>query len=56
MENPPIPRIVDADRLAGDLVIAFEDGKTAVYPAAILYAILPQANELNDNSFYPEPE
>jgi hypothetical protein len=56
MENLPIPRIIYAERLGGDVVIAFEDGKAAIYPRAVLYAIFSQARELRDKSFLREQD
>jgi hypothetical protein len=56
MENQPIPRIINAERLGGDLVIAFEDGKSAIYPAAMLYAIFPQATQLDELTLPSELE
>jgi hypothetical protein len=41
--NRRLPRVVCAERLCGDLVVTFEDGSAALYSAALLYAILPQA-------------
>jgi hypothetical protein len=49
MENHSDPRIVGADRLAGGVVITFDDGKAALYPASLLYATLPQAQQIADD-------
>jgi len=35
------PRIIEALRLRDGVAITFEDGKCAVYTAALLYAIFP---------------
>jgi hypothetical protein len=40
------PRIVYAERLGGGVIIAFEDGKSAVYSASLLESIFSQAEEL----------
>lgn len=32
----------------GDVVITFNDGKTAVYSASLLHATFSQADEVND--------
>jgi len=41
-----IPRVIEALRLRDGVVITFEDGKCAVYTAALLYAMFPNADEL----------
>jgi hypothetical protein len=41
-----IPRIIEALRLRDGVVITFEDGKWALYTAALLYAMFPNADEL----------
>ena len=43
METSPIPRVVYAERVGDDVVIEFNDGESALYPAALLLSILPQA-------------
>jgi len=47
METPK-PHIVNVERVDGSVVIGFDDGKTALYPAALLYEILPRARDLTD--------
>jgi hypothetical protein len=42
---PPI-RVTAIDRFDGDAIISFEDSRSAVFPAALLYNLLPQADEL----------
>jgi len=39
-------RVVAIDRLYGDAVISFQDNRTAVFSASLLYASLPQAQEI----------
>ena len=46
MEKRPDPRIIKSDRLDNAIVVAFDDGKTALYSAALLYATLSQARLL----------
>ena len=46
MGKPPNPRIIASDRLDNAIVVAFDDGKTALYSAALLYAALSQARKL----------
>jgi len=45
VESPPQRRVVSVDRLDGDVTVTFDDGKTAVYPASVLYELLPQVSE-----------
>ncbi len=42
------PRIVQADKLNGGVVIAFDDGKTAFYPATLLHEIISRTQDLPD--------
>lgn len=42
-ETPPIPRVEYAERVGDDVIIEFDDGQCALYPAALLLGILPQA-------------
>jgi hypothetical protein len=51
MATPTDPRIISADRMDGGVVISFDDGKTALYPATLLRAMLPQAKQMNDADF-----
>jgi hypothetical protein len=48
MENPITPRIVSAERLGGGIIITFEDGKSALYPAALMYSMFHQAERLDE--------
>jgi len=45
VQSPPQRRVVSVDRLDGDVLVTFDDGKTAVYPASVLYELLPQVSE-----------
>ena len=47
MEIQPEPRVVSVDKLAKGVVITFDDGRSALYSASLLYAVFPQADELN---------
>jgi hypothetical protein len=44
------PRIKDAERLNGGVIITFDDGKCAVYSATLLRTIFPQADEVMEDS------
>jgi len=46
MEIRPEPRIVYVERLRGGAVIGFDDGRTALYSAALLHSIYQSAEEL----------
>jgi hypothetical protein len=46
LEKRPDPRIIKSDRLDNAIVVAFDDGNTALYSAALLYATLSQARLL----------
>jgi hypothetical protein len=43
METTPIPRIVYAERVGDDVIIEFDGGDCALYPASLLLAMFPQA-------------
>ena len=44
-----LPRITHAERLKTGVIITFEDGKCALYSAALLHSVLSQAEELMDS-------
>ena len=50
MDTRPGPRIVSSDRLHNGVVVSFDDGKTVLYSAALLYATLPQAHEIHSEA------
>jgi hypothetical protein len=39
-------RIISVDRLDNGAVVSFDDGRSALYPAALLYATLRQAQAM----------
>lgn len=43
------PRILAADRVANSLVIEFDDGKCALFPASLLHDTIPQAVQINES-------
>ncbi len=49
MKSQEEPHVVSADRLNASVIITFNDGRCAVYSSALLYAALPQAEELYDS-------
>jgi hypothetical protein len=50
IDGRPNPRITFSDRLDNGIVVGFDDGKTALFPAALLYASLPQAQMMPSDS------
>jgi hypothetical protein len=50
MEGRSDPYVTFTDRINGGEVVGFEDGKTAFYSAALLHAILPQAQMMPSDS------
>jgi len=46
------PRIVGVDRLHDGVVISFDDGKTVIYPSAILHEILNKGEDITN---FPNP-
>jgi len=53
METHPVPCIIFAERLSGGVVIAFDDGRCALFSASLLYTTIPQAEDLTD---LPNPD
>jgi hypothetical protein len=49
MEPHTAPRIVSSDRLDDGILVSFDDGKSAVFSAALLYANLSQAEEVSES-------
>ena len=45
-DDKAIPRIIEALRMRDGVIITFVDGKCALYTAALLYAMFPNADEL----------
>jgi hypothetical protein len=56
MENPPVRRVVEALRLDGDLLLTFDDGKCAVYPATLLYDLFQDAVAVTDLDLYDQTD
>ena len=49
MEEAVSPRLVSADRFDGYIIVAFDDGRCAVYSSELLYSVLPQAQEIQES-------
>ncbi len=47
METASECLVVYAERVGGNVIIEFSDGKCALYSASILYSMLTQATDLN---------
>lgn len=45
----PSRRVCSAELFRNGVIITFADGKSALYPADLLYSFLPQAQELNES-------
>lgn len=39
------PRVVEAERLDGGVILTFDDGKCAIYPVSLLFAFFPKAEQ-----------
>lgn len=52
--NGTQPRIESADVIANGVLIAFDDGKCALYPTALSRTVLPDAIAIEDSD--PDPE
>ncbi len=39
----PNPKVVYAERVGDDVVVEFDEGECALYPAFLLHSVLPQA-------------
>jgi hypothetical protein len=50
MNTRPQPLITSSDRMDNGIVVSFDDGKTAFFPAALLYATLSQAQMMASDS------
>lgn len=47
MADHHIPRIIEALRMRDGVLVTFEDGKSAIYSAALLFAVFPKAHHLS---------
>jgi hypothetical protein len=52
MDEKQHPKIVEAERIGAGLLILFDDGAQAIYPAELLYQLLYVANKMTQE----EPE
>jgi hypothetical protein len=46
MESAPQSRVKYAEMVSRGIIITFADGRCALFPANLLYSMLPQAQEL----------
>jgi len=46
MKSASRPHLIDAERLQDGVIITFDDGKSAVFSASLLYKTLPKAYEI----------
>jgi hypothetical protein len=42
-------RVIDVDRIGGDIIVYFSDGKCAIYPTSLLWELLPRAREMTES-------
>jgi hypothetical protein len=49
MESEPKFHIVDAERVSDGVMVEFDDGECALYPASLLRSILPQAVKVQED-------
>ena len=47
MKNDATPKIIDAERISGGLVVPFSDGKSVLYSAAQLHATATEVETIN---------
>ena len=50
MTNVSTPQIVTVDKMNGGVIIKFADGNCAFYSCALLYAMLPRCEQLNEEA------
>jgi hypothetical protein len=55
MDDHSEPRITFSDRMEQGMFVGFDDGKTAYYSAALLRAMLPQAQMMPSDSDDSDP-
>jgi hypothetical protein len=48
MDIKPGPKVLSAERSRDGVIIEFEDGRAAFYPASLLAAVLSQAVQLEE--------
>jgi hypothetical protein len=50
MKPNPNPRVVEAERMDNGVIITFDDGKYAIYPASLLYATFAKAEQSKEDA------
>jgi hypothetical protein len=50
IDTRPDPRIISCDRMDSGIVVAFDDGKAALFSPALLYATFSQARAMPSDS------
>jgi len=48
MDTKPFPRVTKVERIDGDLILEFDNGVNALYPASLLAEMLPRATKLGE--------
>lgn len=54
METQPKPRVISVDRFRTGVVIAFDNGKCALYSSDLLHGTFLQAEELKETDWLSE--
>jgi hypothetical protein len=54
METQSAPRVISVDSFERGVVIAFDDGKCALYSSDLLHGTFPQAEELKETDWLSE--
>jgi hypothetical protein len=49
MESKPEFYVVDAERVSDGVIVEFDDGESALYPASLLRSMLPQAVKVEED-------
>ena len=48
MDTVPFPRVVNVERIDDGLILEFDNGVNAIYPASLLASMLSQAIKLEE--------
>jgi hypothetical protein len=49
MDRSSEPNIASVDKLPNGILVTFEEGKLAIFSAALLYVMLPHAQQVEDD-------
>ena len=54
MRSDPQPEILTAEQLGNSVLVRFQNGKTAIYPANLLYAAIGLSEVMNEATLEDE--